>query len=151
METNRNFMLQIYSRFILIGTIIMPFFLTSCKEEVHPVPNVPVNISINLDLPSYQALNAPGGYAYVNGGSRGIVVYRNFDDFVALDRHSTYNSDDPCAVVSIDPDNFLQLVDTCSGSRYDIASGTVVEGPAKWPLRRYNAVWNGSYTVNIYN
>ncbi|MEX1001507.1 MAG: hypothetical protein WDZ35_05275 [Crocinitomicaceae bacterium] len=144
-------MLQIYSRFILFVAIFMPLFLTSCKEESHPVPNVPVNITINLDLPSYQALNAPGGYAYVNGGSRGIVVYRNFDDFVALDRHSTYNSDDPCAVVYVDPDNFFHLVDSCSGSRYDITSGVVVEGPAKWALRRYNTNWDGAYTVNIYN
>lgn len=129
----------------------MPLFLTSCDGEEHPVPNVPVNISINLDLPSYQPLNAPGGYAYVNGGSRGIIVYRNFDEFVALDRHSTYNSDDPCAIVSVDTLNFFELVDTCSGSRFSIQSGVVVTGPAKWGLKRYNASWNGAYTVTIYN
>lgn len=126
-------------------------FLTSCQGEAHPIPNVPVNISINLDLPSYQNLNGPGGYAYVNGGSRGIIVYRNFDEFVALDRHSTYNSEDECAVVDVDPLNFFELVDTCSGSRYSIQSGIVLEGPAQWGLKRYQASWNGASTVTIWN
>ena len=129
----------------------MPLLFTSCQGEEHPIPNVPVNISINLDLPSYQQLNAPGGWAYVNGGSRGIVVYRNFDEFVALDRHSTYNSDDPSAVVMVDSVNFFELVDTTSGSRYSIQSGVVLAGPAKFALRRYSATWDGLYTVNIYN
>lgn len=129
----------------------MPLLLTSCKGEAHPIPNVPVNISINLDLPSYQTLNAPGGYAYVNGGSRGIVVYRNFDEFVALDRHSTYNHEDPCAVVEVDSINIFELVDTCSGSRYSIQSGVVLQGPAQWGLRRYNSSWNGASTVTIWN
>ena len=144
-------MYQIYSRFGIFCSIIVPLLLTSCKDEAYPIPNVPVNISINLDLPSYQDLNAPGGYAYVNGGSRGIIVYRNFDQFVALDRHSTYNSDDPCAIVDVNPDNFFELIDTCSGSKFNITNGVVVEGPAKWGLKSYNTSWNQAYTVTIYN
>lgn len=126
-------------------------FLSSCKEKNYPIPNVPVNLSINLDLPSYNALNSPGGYAYVNGGSRGIVVYRNFDQFVALDRHSTYNSDKECAIVAVDPDNTFELIDTCSGSRYSIISGVVIAGPAEFGLKQYNTYWDGAYTVSIYN
>lgn len=129
----------------------MPLLLTSCKNEEYPIPDVPVNININLDLPSYQNLNSPGGYALINGGSRGIVIYRSFDEFVALDRHSTYNSTDPCAIVHVNPDNFFQLIDSCSGSKFDITNGVVIEGPAKWGLKRYTTTWNGGYTVSIYN
>lgn len=144
-------MRQIYSKFALFYLITFGFSIVSCEGDSHPVPNVPVNIIINLDLPSYQPLNAPGGWIYIDGGSRGIVVYRNFDEFVALDRHSTYNSEDPCAVVQVDTLNVFELVDTCSGSRYSIQSGVVVQGPAKWGLRRYNTNWNGGYQVTIYN
>jgi hypothetical protein len=129
----------------------MPLLFTSCKDDAHPVPNVPVNITINLDLPSYQELNAPGGYAYVNGGSRGIVVYRNFDEFVALDRHATFDASNPNAIVSVDSLNIFELVDTTSNSRYSILSGVVMAGPAKFALRRYNTSWNGAFTVSIYN
>lgn len=128
-----------------------PMLFTSCQNNTHPVPNVPVNISINLDLPSYQALNAPGGSAYVNGGSRGIVVYRNFDEFVALDRHGTFDVDNPNAVVVIDSLNPFEAIDTTSDTRYSLLSGVVISGPAQYPLVRYNASWNGAYTVNIYN
>jgi hypothetical protein len=144
-------MSQIYSRNIISGLILCAFLTNSCQNEKYPIPNVPVNVTINLDLPSYQPLNSPGGYAYVNGGSRGIVVYRNFDEFVALDRHSTYNSEDECAVVKINPDNVFELIDTCSGSRYSIMNGAVIEGPAKFGLKRYTAYWDGAYTVSIYN
>lgn len=127
-------------------------FLSACKkQEKYPIPNVPVNIVINLDLPSYQPLTAPGGYAYVNGGSRGIVVYRHFNEFVALDRHSTYDSDNPAAIVSVDPENVFELVDTLSDSRFSISNGGVLSGPAKFGLKRYSATWDGAYSVSIYN
>ncbi len=100
--------------------------MTSCKDNDYPIPDVPVNVSINLDLPSYIPLNAPGGYVYVNGGSRGLIIYRNFDEFVAMDRHSTFNSDDPCAVVEVNPDNAFELIDTCSGSVFSIMNGVVL-------------------------
>jgi len=144
-------MRQIYSRKGKILLIFCGMFISSCKEEKYPIPNVPVNITINLDLPSYLPLNAPGGYVYVSGGSRGIVVYRHFDEFVALDRHSTYNSDEECAVVSVDPDNIFELEDTCSGSRFSIMNGCVIQGPAKFGLKKYTTYWDGAYTVNIYN
>lgn len=150
-EKPNFFMSQIYSRNNITRLIFCALFTISCKEEPYPIPNVPVNISINLDLPSYQPLNSPGGYAYVNGGSRGIVIYRDFEAFRALDRHSTYNSNDACAVVEVNPNNMFELIDTCSGSRFSISNGAVIEGPAKFGLRSYNAAWDGAYTVHIYN
>lgn len=110
-----------------------------------------MNISINLDLPSNQPLNASGGYVYLSGGSRGIVVYRNFDEFVALDRHSTYDSDNAAAIVQVNPDNIFELIDTLSDSKFSITSGVVIAGPAKFGLKRYNTYWDGAYTVSVYN
>lgn len=143
-------MRQIYLRYVLVVSLFASIF-SACKKNNYPIPNVPVNITINLDLPSYQPLIYPGGVAYVNGGARGIIVYRNFEEFVALDRNSTYNSDDECAIVDVDPDNQFQLVDTCSGSKFSIMNGGVVEGPAKYGLKRYNAYWDGASSVHIYN
>ena len=144
--------MQIYNRFFWFCFFSINILLTSCKEkEPYPIPNIPVNISINLDLPSYQSLNSPGGWVYIPGGSRGIVVYRNFDEFVALDRHATYESDNNCAIVNVDTINYFILNDSCSSSQYNIIDGTVVTGPAKWGLKRYNASWDGAYTVHIYN
>ena len=145
-------MSQIYNRKLLFLLFLINILLTSCKEkEPFPIPNVPVNILLNLDLPSYQALNASGGWVYVDGGSRGIVVYRNFDNFVALDRHSTVNSEDTCAYVKVDTTNFFYLNDNCSPSVYSIIDGTVVEGSAKWGLKQYTTSWDGQFSLHIYN
>lgn len=145
-------MSQIYNSFFLFCLISINLLLTSCKEkDPFPIPNVPVNIILNLDLPSYQTLNAPGGWTYINGGSRGLVIYRNFDEFVALDRHSTYDSENDCAIVSVDSSNYFILNDSCSDSQYNLLDGTVVKGPAKWGLKRYNTSWDGAYTVQVYN
>lgn len=144
-------MIQIYRRYIYFSQLFVVFLFLSCKEEQYPIPNVPVNQNINLDLPAYSQLNAPGGYVYVTGGSRGIIVYRNFDEFVALDRHSTYESHKECAIVEVNPDNIFELIDTCSGSTYSIISGVVMSGPAQYGLRRYNTYWDGAFTVNIFN
>ena len=95
--------IQRHSKITLLFILI--FF--SCEKEQHPIPSLAVNIIINTDLPTYQPLNATGGWAYVEGGSRGIVVYNNFNEFIALDRHSTVNIEDPCSIVFVNPDNQL--------------------------------------------
>ncbi len=145
------FIVQIYSRYRSIVLAILICLCWSCKKNNHPVPNIPFNITINLDLPSYQPLISPGGYAYATGGSRGLFIYRYFEDFIVLDRHATYDSDNPNAIVDINPDNQFELLDTCSGSRYAIYSGAVVAGPAEWALRKYYFDWDGASTVVIYN
>jgi len=143
--------MQIYNRIpLFLATLIL--FFSSCKENAdHPVPNLPVNIYINLNLPAYQSLNNPGGWAYVNGGSKGIVVYRNFDNFVALDRHTTYQPDSACAIGEVDDVNFFSINDPCSTSKYNLLDGTVTNGPAQWGLRQYFASWDGNFTVQITN
>ena len=145
-------MSQIYNSFFLFCIILSNLLLTSCEEkDPYPIPNVPVNILLNLDLPSYQNLNGPGGWVYIPGGSKGIIVYRNFDEFIALDRHSTFEASNDCAIVTVDSLNSFVLNDSCSTSQYSIMDGTVVTGPAKWGLKRYNASWDGAFTVQIYN
>ncbi|MCB0734488.1 MAG: hypothetical protein H6608_07055 [Flavobacteriales bacterium] len=116
------------------------------------IPNVPVNITINTDLPSYYHLQTPGNYALVNGGSRGIFLVHNFDDvFYAVERTCTYHPDDSCAFVQIDSGN-IQLkcgtfvdgkYEACCASKYAF-EGTVLQGPSVWALKQYNVFENGN-------
>lgn len=149
-ETIFCHMKQIYIRittllFLLLAT------LACQKKENYPIPNLPVNIFINLNLPAYQNLNNPGGWAYVNGGSKGIVVYRNFDEFVALDRHTTVHPDSNCAIAVVDSVNVFILNDPCSDAQYSITTGTVLSEPAQWPLRQYFTSWDQAYSLQITN
>lgn len=135
--------------------LFLMFFgtLAGCKKnKIHPVPDIPFDITIDINLPSYNALIGVGGYAYVNGGSRGLIVYRrSIEEFVAFDRHSPADPDAVCPEpLYPDPDNFLVLVDSCSNATFSLYDGSPISG-SEFGLRQYQTSYNGSNLVRIYN
>ena len=125
--------------------LILLGFLTQakCDNRVQNIPYVPVNFDINLNLPAYNSLNFPGEHIYVDGGSKGIIIYRyTLDDFVVLDRHATSDIEMGCQV-NVTSDG-LTINDNleCSESKWLIIDGTVMQGPAILPLHRYSTSWN---------
>jgi hypothetical protein len=103
-------------------------------------------------LPSYNGLVGVGGWTYVAGGSRGIIVYRRaIDEFVAFDRHSPMDPDAICGLpLYPDNDNFLILIDSCSSARYSLYDGSVVAN-SEYGLRQYATTFNGTNMLRIYN
>ena len=127
--------------------------LSGCiKYNQTPVPNIPFDLTIDLNLPSYDALNGTGGWAYVNGGSRGIIVYRrSIDEFVAFDRHSPADEDGVCTQPLFPTeDNFLVLKDTCNNATFSLYDGMPINGSA-FNLRQYQTNYNGSNLLRIFN
>lgn len=144
-------LLNMKIRLFLIISLALVF--VSCrKNNQHPVPSVPFDITINLDLPSYFSLTGVGGYAYVAGGSRGIIVYRrSMDEFVAFDRHSPEDPKGECQnPLYPDNDNFLELIDSCSSARFSLYDGSPISG-SEFGLRQYQTVYNGTNLLRIYN
>jgi hypothetical protein len=136
----------ILSLFILLA-------LGACrKNKNHPVPLVPTDVTIDINLPSYNALTGVGGWAYVNGGSRGIIVYRRAEsDFVAFDRHSPADPNGSCPqALYPDADNFLQLIDSCNNAVFSLYDGAPVSN-SEFGLRLFQASWNGSNLLRIFN
>jgi len=139
--------LQLFFIFSLI------LIFTGCnKNKNHPVPSIAFDITIDINLPSYNGLIGVGGYTYVNGGSRGIIVYRrSIDEFVAFDRHSPADPDGLCTQpLYPDVDNFLTLIDSCSTARYSMYDGSPIVD-SEFGLRQYQTVYNGSNLLRIYN
>lgn len=134
-----------------IGIIVLSAML-ACKKnkEEGRIPDVPVNIEIHVGDPLFTPLNSVGGWTYLNGGSRGIVVFRrDVYDFVSYDRHCTYDVENPCGVVHVERNN-QTLLDSCCGSRFYLWDGTVASGPAKYPLKKYHTTFDGQ-VLRIYN
>ncbi len=131
------------------------FGLWSCKgdDDVlgNQVPILPTDLTINLNQPLYNPLTTPGGWAYVLGGSQGIVVYRLSEtEFSAFDRHCTYQVSDNCQIMMEDPTTAHD--ETCCGSRFEVIFGTPVNGPATFPLRAYNTQYNpNANLLRIFN
>ena len=116
---------------IQILLVISLFLMSgSCgNQQTHPVPYVPFNLTIDLNLPGYFSLAGVGGWAYVNGGSRGIIVYRrSIDEFIAFDRHSPADVNATCpSPLFPDTDNF-HFKDTCNNASFSLYDGSPISG-----------------------
>jgi nitrite reductase/ring-hydroxylating ferredoxin subunit len=135
-------------RTALLATMLLAF---GCKrEERGGVPLTTVDISINVNNPSYVDLAVPGGWLYLTGGSLGIIVYRRTnEEFVAMDRHCPYQPGDLCRVF-VDDTEVIARDTLCCGSAFLITDGSVNQGPAALPLQRYNTSFNGTI-LRIFN
>jgi hypothetical protein len=114
------------------------------SQSNHPVPYVPVDITIYPNDPLNFKIQGIGGWQYFNGGINGLVVYRKSQqEFVAIERTSSYFPDNSSARVIVQSDNFT-LRDTISNSKWQIVDGTVTNGPATWGLRLYSTNYDGN-------
>ncbi len=139
-------------RYILALLLLVYFFagLGCNKERYERVPNVFVNFTIDLNQAQYTPLQITGGWVYVTGGYRGIIVYRKtFEEFVALDRTSTYKPESEGNRVVVEENNLI-AADTVSGSRFLLLDGSVVEGPAPFGLKQYRTSFDGVH-IHITN
>jgi len=130
---------------ILSSTIFLfsVFMFSSCeKENNHPVPNVMVDIRINIENATYSGLNTIGSSIQVTGGYRGIIIYRaGLNEFTAFDRSCPHHPFEQCAVVNgLEGQPFAEC--DCCGSVYQLLDGSKFDGPSLFPLRAYRAVFS---------
>ena len=90
--------------------------LFACKRELTdiPIPYIDFpDIIINLNLPQYIELKTDGTSIYIDGGVRGIILYRkNATTYLAYERNCSYQPSEACATVDIDASK-LFLIDSC--------------------------------------
>ncbi len=138
--------------FIFISFLLILSQLIACKRSNSNsnIPLVEVNFYIQINDPAYINLNTVGGWEYLSGGSRGIIVYRSApNEFKAYDRHCTFQPSQSCALVSVDVNN-ITATDDCCGSTFILTDGSVTNPPAAYPLKAYNTYFDGS-TLYISN
>jgi nitrite reductase/ring-hydroxylating ferredoxin subunit len=143
--------------------ITLIFVLARCGKsnngQQNDVPSVPVNITVNMNLPEYLILQSQGGWAYLNGGVKGIVLYHHYDDnFYAMERNCPYQPFDSCAIVTVENnDVFLRCgqyksdTDTtwipCCNSQYSLEAGFLISGPSQYSLTNYRVGRSGNILV----
>lgn len=117
----------------LFGTMMF-----QCKENLYldEIPIVYVEETINLNNFEYSQLNNIGGFVYIEGGVRGIIIYRkSLDKYLAFEQNCPYQPYDDCALVKVDKST-LFMVDSCCTSTFDF-DGYPTGGPAQVSLRQY--------------
>ena len=148
----------------IILFVIPIALLMNCNDTnnngYYGIPYVPVNKTINMDLPSYSNLTNIGGYVVIgNVGYKGIIVYHSGNDkYVAMERACTYQSTDDCAIVTVDNSGtFIRCGHyaatdwvSCCDSKFTMDGNIVLNGPAKYPLRHYQVFRSGN-TLTVTN
>lgn len=126
-----------------LGIFVVLILSVGCMKDNTGVPNVLIDIPpISLQNPEYSKLLSPSASAFVDGGVAGIVVYNTGNGYVAYDRCSTVNPEKRCAV-ELDESGF-NLIDPCSGGKFDLATGFPSKAPAKHALKRYHVTVSGA-------
>lgn len=144
---NRKFLMKIFSQYFFFAFLFLVFF-SGCKKDKNEIPDVPVDLYIYTTDPAFSPLNAIQGSQYFTGGSKGILVYRaSQNEFVSYDRHCTYQVSEG-NTVSVDAS--VLVTDPVCGSKFHITDGSVNQGPAVTPLKRYQTSFDGT-VLHIYN
>lgn len=135
---------------LVLAALMCLLVVGACKKKKkntdpnNNVPYVTVNIVIYPNDPYYFKVQVAGGWMYINGGVNGIILYRkSSSEFVALERTSTYYPDNVYAIAKVRSDNFT-CKDTVSGSSWQIVDGAIITGPAQYPLKKYQTIYDGN-------
>ena len=128
--------------------LIQIAFLLGCQPAVEQsgIPNVAVNVEVNLSDIDNAALLQIGGYIYLQGGVRGIILFHESQNlYRAFDRNCTYQPSDLAAVVEVNVSGFF-MEDLSCKSNFDL-SGFPTDGPAEFPLKEYNVSVAGDFLL----
>jgi nitrite reductase/ring-hydroxylating ferredoxin subunit len=131
-----------FTAFLVLTTL-------SCKKDANDIPDVYVDVYLYTTDPAFSPLNATMGYAYVAGGSKGILIFRKSQtEFMAYDRHCTYKVADGNSV-TVDASGLL-AEDAACGSKFLITDGSPNQGPAVNVLKQYQTAFDGT-VLHIFN
>ncbi len=135
----------------ILFSFVLVFILSTCTKDQDVIPNIVVDVTINIHQPAYVNLTPVGGWVYVNGGLKGIVVYKKGpDEYAAYERNCPYQPSNKCAVI-VESSNII-AIDSCCGSRFQLTDGIVIKGPASRGLKQYTSTYNSNNgDLHIYN
>lgn len=128
--------------YIYVLTIIT-ILLSSCNRDNDQIPYVPVDFTIYISDPQWINLSVPGGWEYVSGGSKGIILFRtNLDEIMAYERHCPYQPENGCKI-HVDSTWITATDTTCCGTTFNLYNGSVTSGLSTLPLKAYQTIFDG--------
>lgn len=133
---------------VSIFVVAILWLLVSCKNDEESnsetIPNVAVNIQINLNNQDFLPLKLDNGFVNVTGGVKGIIVFhQSGQTYKSFERCCPYKPSVECERVSVDSSGFFIKCDCCA-SQFDFL-GNVTNGPAVRPLKQYSTSISGYY------
>lgn len=128
------------------------FWFLSCEsdDQKNLLPYIIVNETINLTNPEFINLQVPGGWAYANGGIKGIIIYNlNGSLYKAYERSCPQILPSPCSQMTVEQS--FKLKCPCDQSEFNILNGTPLTPNINYIVREYKVTVINSNTLKISN
>lgn len=137
--------------FFIISALL--FFSCNKDEQINNnnpyLPNYPVNLQIDTNLPAYDRLKFVSNPKYINiagAGVRGIIVMKVGEGlYNAFDAACPNQALSNCSTMTI---NGLNAVCPCDEKQYSLFNG--LAAGAQYPMKQYRTSFNGT-VISIYN
>lgn len=134
--------------------LVVAFVAFSCsksddKQDRNPFLTDPaISLSLNLNLPEYNAIKFPGNYVVTGQGIKGIVVYCvSENQYLAFDLTDPNHAPNNCSRMELEG-----VIATCNcpddNNKYFITSGQHTTDPSgKYPMQQYSARLSGNNVI----
>ena len=134
------------AKFLVLFLII----ISSCGDSNDYIRNVYVDVEIDLSLPEFSPLNTVGNSIFVEGGNKGIIIYRfsNYE-YNIYDRNCSYEPNLECSYID-SINSTIAICGCCSSAFLLDQNGVAANSPAVLPLKEYNYSLNNTL-LHIFN
>lgn len=120
--------------------LLFAFSLNGCSDDGfnnnNPyIPNFRFSTNINIDLPSFSALNFVGNSIYVPpqlGGSPGLIIFNSGSGYFAYDATCPNQPVTSCSTLTTN--GGINVICPCDDESYSLFTGL---SNLKYPLKRY--------------
>jgi nitrite reductase/ring-hydroxylating ferredoxin subunit len=129
-------------RKLLLLFLLTSFFSCEKNNSNDILPNIDVNVVLDLNLPEYVELKTPSNWDYVNGGLQGIIVLNTGNGNPHYKAFELACPNNDCTT-PMNFDGSFKLKCPCDNSEYSIIEGS--------PQTAGNAHFAREYKVNQVN
>jgi nitrite reductase/ring-hydroxylating ferredoxin subunit len=134
--------------FLLIAFPILFGCSTNSPNNNNPyLPNYPVNLEINMNLPQYSDLKFVSNAVYIaNQGVRGIIIFNTSGTtYNAFDAACPNQALTDCSTMTI---KGIMTICPCDNAEYSLFSGQ--SAGKQYPLKQYRVQVSGN-VLRVYN
>ncbi len=136
-----------------LSVILLIFFwFVSCEQDDQNnlLPYVLVNETINLANPEFINLQVPGGWAYANGGIKGIIIYNlNSTTFKAYERSCPHLVPSACTRMTVEQS--FKMKCPCDQSEFNILNGSPLTANINYVTKEYKVTIINANRLKITN
>ena len=130
--------------------IIFLLSIFSCGDSNNYIRNVYVDVEIDLSLPEFSNLNTVGNSLFIEGGNKGIIIYRHSNyEYKIYDRNCSYEPNLDCSYID-SVNSIIAFCGCCSSAFLLDQNGSAANSPAVLPLKQYNYSLNNTL-LHIFN